>query len=79
MKSKIPKELLKLLKKRADVAEQLNSLDSNVGKILEDLNMVEIPEYITLQNEFGCMMTTEPLNYYCMVVDFIEKHLNKDH
>jgi len=75
MTTKIPKQLLKLLKQRQNVAEKLNSLDADVNRILEELKITEIFEYTILQNDYGCMITTEPKAYYDMVVNFLEKNL----
>jgi len=75
MTSKISKQLLKLLKKRKDVAKKLNSLDADVEKIFIELNIANTPEYATLQNDYGCMLTTEPETYYNVVVDFLEKQI----
>jgi len=78
MSTKIPKQLVKLLKQRKDVAEKLMALDAVVEKMLEDLKITNTFEYVTLQNDYGCMLTTEPGAYYDAVVDFLEKHLNQN-
>jgi len=75
MTTKIPKQLLKLLKQRQNVAEKLNSLDADVNRILEELKITDIFEYTILQNDYGCMITIEPKAYYDMVVNFLEKNL----
>lgn len=76
MKSKIPKELKSLLLKRKNAGEKLLILDSQVETMLEKLNLIGI-EYTTLLNDYGCMLSTEPQNYYEITVDYIEKQLNK--
>ena len=73
--SKIPKQLLKFLKQRKDTAHKLNSLDADVDKILEKLEITNTIEYVKLQNDYGCMLTAEPEAYYSMVIDLLEEKL----
>lgn len=74
-KSKIPKELLGLLNRRKNVAEELMVIDAQVEKLLTDLGVAETLEYYKFQNDYGCMLYTEPSNYYKMTIDILMKQL----
>lgn len=78
MKSKIPKELLTLLIKRRDIAEKLLHIDSEVEKMLEEINLIDTQEYATLQNDYGCCIYTEPQAYYEKTIIYIKNQLKKE-
>ncbi|MFD0587678.1 hypothetical protein ACFQZE_06660 [Paenibacillus sp. GCM10027627] len=73
---KIPKELLSLMERREKTAWKLMMLDAQVQNMLEDLGVADTPEYINFQNNYGCMLTTEPSNYHDETTKIIEKIIN---
>jgi hypothetical protein len=73
----VPKDLLELLIQRKEASEKLMELDVKVDNILESLGLVDNQEYYKLQNDYGCLMYTQPYSYYRMVVEYIEKQLSK--
>ena len=76
-KSKIPKELLRLLEQRKNAAEKAMCLDAEVEKILTDLNIVQLPEYVEFQTHYGCQLYTEPYVYYRDTIKILEKYLQQ--
>lgn len=74
-KSKIPEELKRLLIKRKEAGEKLLSLEAQVNQKLEELDLTNIQEFADFQDECGCMVFTEPINYYGNTIKFLERHL----
>lgn len=74
--NKIPKKLLSLLNRRKNTADKLMVLDAEVENFLTTLGVAETLEYYKFQNDYGCMLYTEPSNYLKMTIDILEKNLN---
>lgn len=64
------------MERRKKAAIKLLELDAEVEEMLVKLGVTDTDEYINFQNDFGCMLTTEPLNYHEESVNIIEKTLN---
>lgn len=65
------------MERREKTAWKLMTLDAEVQELLDDLGVGDTDEYIKYQNDYGCMLTTEPSNYYDGVIEVIEKFLNE--